>query len=51
MAQVFLYRYCRPGDGVLDSKAPLFRTIALSVLTEVNKEIISEACRHWPEKR
>ena len=45
MAQAFLYLYCRPGDGVLDSMAPLFRTIAPSVLAEVNKEIISETCR------
>ena len=51
MAQAFLYRYCRPGDGVLDSKAPLFHTIAPSILAEVNKIIISETCLRWPEKR
>ena len=39
MAQVSLYRYCRPADGVLDSKGPLSRTIAPSILTGVNKEV------------
>ena len=41
MAQMSLYRYCRPADDVLDSKGPLSRTIAPSVLAEVNKEVKS----------
>ncbi|MCG8624738.1 MAG: hypothetical protein MJE68_22420 [Proteobacteria bacterium] len=38
MAQTSLYRYCRPADGILDSKGPLSRAIAPSVLAEVNRE-------------
>ena len=50
MAQAPLYRYCRPADGVLDSKGPLSRTIiALSILAEVNKEV--KACHCWPEEK
>ena len=39
MAQMSLYRYCRPADGVLDSKGPLSRTIPPAVLSEVNKRV------------
>ena len=46
--KMFLYRYYRPADGVLDSKGPLSRTIPPAVLSEVNKE--SEACRRQPHK-
>ena len=41
MAQMSLYHYCRPADDVLDSKGPLSRTIAPSILAEVNKEVKS----------
>ena len=36
MAQVSLYCYCRPADGILDSEGPLSLMIAPSVLTKVN---------------
>ena len=39
MAQAALYRYCRPADGVLDSKGPLSPMIAPSILAEVNNEV------------
>ena len=39
MAQASLYRYCQPADGVLNSKGPLSRTIAPSILAEVNEEV------------
>ena len=39
MAQMSLYRYCRPADGVLDPNDCLTRTIAPNVLSEVNKEM------------
>ena len=39
MAQVFLYCYCWPGDGVVNSKGPLSRMIAPRVLSEINKEV------------
>ena len=39
MAQASLYRYCPPADSVLDSKGPLSRTIAPSILAEVIKEV------------
>ena len=34
-----LYRYCRPADGVLNSKGPLSCTVSPRVLAEVNKEV------------
>ena len=39
MAQASLYRYCRPADGIIDSKGPVALTIAPNILTEVNKEV------------
>ena len=40
MAQASLYRYYyRLADGVLNSKGPLSRTIAPSVLAKINKEV------------
>jgi hypothetical protein len=41
MAEMSLYRYCQPANGVLDSDGPLSRTIAPSILTEVNKGVKS----------
>ena len=39
IAQVSLYCYCRPADGILDSKGPLSHMIAPSILAEINKEV------------
>ena len=39
MAQMSLYRYCRPADSVLDRNGRLTHTIAPNVLSEVNKEM------------
>ena len=39
MAQMSLYCYCQPADGVLDPNGPLAHTIAPNVLLEVNKEV------------
>ena len=39
MAQAPLYRYCQLADSVIDSKGPLSRMIAPSVLVELNKEV------------
>ena len=50
MAQVPLYRYCRPADSIIDYKGPLSYTIVLSVLAEVLNQR-SEACCRWPEEK
>ena len=39
MAQMALYRYYRPADGVLDPNCPLACMIASNVPSEVNKEM------------
>ena len=46
-----LYRYCRPADGVLDSKGPLSRAIAPSILAEVNREVKLVAAAGQKKKR
>ena len=39
MDQMSIYHYCRPTDGVLNSKGSLSRAIVSSVLAEVNREV------------
>ena len=38
-AQTPLYCYCRPADGIIDSKGPVTLMIALNIFAGVNKEV------------